>query len=79
MPHRFTFEQAAAVGVAYLTASVALNAAKIRPGETVLILGTRGAVGSAAARITNAVREFWARFAERPSSLTPRNCRLISG
>ncbi len=54
MPHRFTFEQAAAVGVAYLTASAALlNAAKIRPGETVLILGTHGAVGSAAARIAH--------------------------
>jgi len=54
MPHRFTFEQAAAVGVAYLTASAALlNVAKIRPGETVLILGTQGAVGSAAARIAH--------------------------
>lgn len=54
MPRGFTSEQAAAVGVAYLTASASLvNVAKIQPGETVLILGTGGAVGSAAARIAH--------------------------
>jgi NADPH:quinone reductase-like Zn-dependent oxidoreductase len=54
MPRGFTFEQAAAVGVAYLTASAALvNVAKIQAGEIVLILGTQGAVGSAAARIAH--------------------------
>jgi NADPH:quinone reductase len=54
MPRSFSFEQAAAVGVAYLTASAALlYAAKIQPEETILILGTQGAVGSAAARIAH--------------------------
>jgi NADPH:quinone reductase-like Zn-dependent oxidoreductase len=54
-----SFEQAAAIGVAYITAWAALvNAAHIQPGETALILGTTGAVGSAAARIAH---EFGAR------------------
>jgi NADPH:quinone reductase-like Zn-dependent oxidoreductase len=52
MPKGFNFEQAAAVGVAYLTAWEALiTTAQLRSGETVLILGTTGAVGSAAAAI----------------------------
>ena len=52
MPKGFTFEQAAAVGVAYMTAWAAIiKAAQLRKGETALILGTTGAVGSAAARI----------------------------
>jgi len=52
MPKGFTFEQAAAVGVAYMTAWAAIvKAAQLKKGETALILGTTGAVGSAAARI----------------------------
>jgi NADPH:quinone reductase len=52
MPKNFSFEQSAAVGVAYLTASTALlKTAQLQSGETVLILGTAGAVGTAAARI----------------------------
>ena len=52
MPQRFSFEQAAAVGLAYLTAWLALmGAAQLQAGETVLILGTTGSVGSAAAAI----------------------------
>jgi NADPH:quinone reductase-like Zn-dependent oxidoreductase len=52
MPRGFSFEQAAAVGVAYLTAwSALVTTAQLQPGETVLILGTTGAVGSAAAAI----------------------------
>lgn len=54
MPSGFTFEQAAAVGVAYLTAwSALVTTAQLKPGETVLILGTTGAVGSAAAAIAH--------------------------
>jgi NADPH2:quinone reductase len=54
LPRNLSFEQAAAIGVAYITAWAALvNAARIQPGETVLILGTTGAVGSAAARIAH--------------------------
>ena len=54
VPRNLSFEQAATFGVAYITASAALvNAARIQPGETALILGTTGAVGSAAARIAH--------------------------
>lgn len=54
LPRNLSFEQAAGIGVAYLTAWAALvNAAKIQAGETVLILGATGAVGSAGARIAH--------------------------
>lgn len=54
MPKNISFEQSAAIGVAYLTASTALlKAAQLQSGETVLILGTGGAVRSAAARIAH--------------------------
>jgi NADPH:quinone reductase len=56
LPKNLSFAQAAGIGVAYLTAWTALvNAADIKPGEHVLILGTTGAVGSAAARIAHSV------------------------
>jgi NADPH:quinone reductase len=59
LPKNLSFEQAAGMGVAYITAWAAMvNAAQIHAGETALILGTTGAVGSAAARIA---REFGAR------------------
>src|ERR1700722_9731479 len=52
LPKNLSFQQAAGIGVAYITAWAALvNAAQIQAGETALILGTTGAVGSAAARI----------------------------
>src|ERR1700731_2570124 len=51
LPRNLGFEQAAGIGVAYITAWGALvNAAQIRAGETALILGTTGAVGGAAGR-----------------------------
>jgi len=54
MPSNLNFAQAAGIGVAYLTAwSAMVDVAKIQPGETALILGTTGAVGSAAARIVH--------------------------
>lgn len=54
MPRGFSFEQGAAVGIAYLTAWSALETiARLQAGETVLILGTTGAVGSAAAAIAH--------------------------
>jgi NADPH:quinone reductase len=54
LPKNLSFEQAAAMGVAYITAWAALvSAAQIKAGETALIVGTRGAVGSAAARIAH--------------------------
>ena len=54
LPRNLSFEQAAAIGVSHITAWAALvSAAKIQAGETALILGTTGAVGSAAARIAH--------------------------
>lgn len=55
-PARLAFAEAAAVGVGYLTAWAALvSAANLRAGETVLITGAAGAVGSAAARIARRI------------------------
>jgi NADPH2:quinone reductase len=56
LPKGLSFEQAAATGLAYMTAWQALvNAAKLQPGETVLILGATGAVGGAGARIAHSL------------------------
>lgn len=54
LPANLNFAQAAGIGVAYLTAWAAMvDVAKIQPGETALILGATGAVGSVAARIVH--------------------------
>lgn len=51
-PRNLDPAKAAAVGLPYLTAWAALiEVAKLQPGETVVILGATGAVGSAATRI----------------------------
>jgi NADPH:quinone reductase len=52
-PEALSPEQAAAIGLPYLTASAALRAAGLQSGETILITGATGAVGSAAARIAS--------------------------
>jgi NADPH:quinone reductase-like Zn-dependent oxidoreductase len=55
-PRGLTFEQAAAVGIPYLTAwRAVVDVASLQPGETILITGTTGAVGDAAARIAKRV------------------------
>ncbi|MGP8051231.1 MAG: quinone oxidoreductase family protein [Desulfobaccales bacterium] len=52
MPPELSYEQAAAIGLEYLTAFAALvRTGVVQSGETVLITGTMGAVGSAAAKI----------------------------
>lgn len=54
LPKNLSFAEAAGIGIAYITAWAAMvNAAQIQSGETALILGTTGAVGSAAARIAH--------------------------
>jgi NADPH2:quinone reductase len=54
MPKGLSFDQAAAIGLPYITAWTALvSAAQLQAGESVLIVGTDGAVGSAAARIAH--------------------------
>ncbi len=56
MPEAWSFAQAAGVGLTYLTASAALGpGARLLAGETILILGTRGAVGSTAARLARRI------------------------
>jgi len=52
MPPELSYEEAAAIGLAYLTAFAAVvRTGAVKCGETVLVTGTTGAVGSAAARI----------------------------
>jgi len=51
-PANLSMEQAAAIGVPFTTAWAALvRAAQLRAGETILIVGARGAVGQAATQI----------------------------
>jgi NADPH:quinone reductase len=46
--------QAAAIGIPYITAwASVVSAARIQPGETILIVGAAGAVGQAATQIAN--------------------------
>lgn len=53
-PSNMSMEQAAAIGVPYVTAWTALvQAANVRAGETVLITGASGAVGRAAIHIAH--------------------------
>jgi NADPH:quinone reductase len=53
-PRTLSFEQAAAIGVPFITAWFALlHAAQLEAGETILIIGAGGAVGQAATQIAN--------------------------
>jgi NADPH2:quinone reductase len=55
LPPRSTFQQGAAIGVPYATAWRALlMRAQARPGETVLVHGASGGVGTAAVQIAHA-------------------------
>lgn len=52
LPDHVSFENAAAVGLVYLTAwRMLINRARLRPGETVLVIGAGGGVNSAAIQI----------------------------
>jgi NADPH:quinone reductase-like Zn-dependent oxidoreductase len=56
IPKGLSFVQASAIGLPYLTAAAALiHRAQLLAGETILILGTGGSVGSAAARIAHRI------------------------
>jgi len=50
-PETLSFDQAASVGVNYLAAWCGLEAAGLKPGETVLLIGAGGGVGGAVAQI----------------------------
>jgi NADPH:quinone reductase-like Zn-dependent oxidoreductase len=53
-PAHLSMSEAAAVGIAYLAAwSALVDAAEIRPGETLLVTGALGAVGQAAIQIAH--------------------------
>jgi NADPH2:quinone reductase len=55
-PQALSFEQAATVGVPYLTAwRAVVEVASLKEGEAILITGTTGAVGDAAARIAKRI------------------------
>jgi NADPH:quinone reductase len=72
LPRNLNFEQAAAMGVAYMTAWAAVVlTARVQSGETILITGTTGSVGGAAAQIA---RKFGARVigTARKSTDIPR-------
>jgi NADPH:quinone reductase-like Zn-dependent oxidoreductase len=54
IPQGLSFAQAAGIGLPYLTASAAIeHGARLLKGETILVLGTNGAVGGAAARLAH--------------------------
>jgi NADPH:quinone reductase len=50
-PRTLSFDEAAAVGVNYMAAWCGIEAAGLKAGETVLLIGAGGGVGSAAAQI----------------------------
>jgi NADPH2:quinone reductase len=50
-PDTLSFDQAASVGVNYMAAWCGLEAAGLRAGEIVLLIGAEGGVGGAAAQI----------------------------
>ena len=55
-PSALTFEQAATVGIPYITAwHAVMEVASLKAGESILITGTTGAVGDAAARIAKRI------------------------
>ena len=54
-PASLSFEQAAAMGTSGLTALTALDAARVSPGATVLVVGASGGVGTYAVQIARAM------------------------
>ena len=50
-PKTLSFDEAASVGVNYMAAWCGIEAAGLKPKETVLLIGAGGGVGSAAAQI----------------------------
>ncbi|KAM0722302.1 hypothetical protein Q7P37_001743 [Cladosporium fusiforme] len=53
-PTELSFEQAAMLGTTFTTANITLKRANFKPGETVLVLGATGAVGSWVMQIAQA-------------------------
>ena len=55
-PERLSFDDAASIGVNYMAAWCGLDAAGLKAGETLLLIGAGGGVGSAAAQIAHRLR-----------------------
>ena len=56
-PHRLSFEGAACVGVNFVTAYLGLvTRAQLQPGETLLVTGARGGVGSAVLQLGQSLK-----------------------
>jgi NADPH:quinone reductase-like Zn-dependent oxidoreductase len=72
-PARLTFEQAATVPLAGLTAWQALDRAPVRPGQRVLVNGASGGVGHFAVQIARA------QGAEVTAVCSGRNAELVAG
>src|ERR1700761_8623315 len=51
MPKTLSFDEAASIGVNYVAAWCGVEAAGLKPKETLLLIGAGGSVGSAAAQI----------------------------
>lgn len=54
IPNELSFAQAATIGVPFSTAALCLDSGEAKKGETVLVLGANGAVGSAAVALAKA-------------------------
>jgi NADPH:quinone reductase-like Zn-dependent oxidoreductase len=54
-PNTLSFEQAASVGVNYVAAWCGIDAAGLTAGETIVLIGAGGGVGSAAAQIAKRI------------------------
>ena len=54
-PKALSFVQAATIGVPFTTASLVLRRAALKKGETVLVLGANGAVGSAVVQLAKSL------------------------
>jgi NADPH:quinone reductase-like Zn-dependent oxidoreductase len=77
-PRTLSLEQAAAIGVPFLTAWLALvRAAQLEAGETILIVGAAGAVGQAATQIAN-WRKARVLAADRSSDTIPGAAAVIN-
>ena len=50
-PEALSFDEAACIGVTFVTAWCALDYAQLKPGETIAVLGSSGGVGGAAVQI----------------------------
>jgi NADPH2:quinone reductase len=78
-PDALSFDQAAAVGVNYIAAWSGIEAAGLKAGETVLLIGAGGGVGGAAAQVARTLARASSALTDarrtrtRRSMLSPRS------